>query len=621
MNRWDTFFYGPVAAVRPYLLLKAALLFLAFDRAVAMLRFGAHYGAAGFNVSHFAWLDRIQPVPTPGWQVAVLLLSGHLALTLVLSGMSRLGMACLWVLYTYSWSMSRLDSYTHHYLITILLAALIFFPDLRGEELCRPGRHAPRVSAWAYALVGATVGIVFFYCAMAKVDSQWRWGHALLSMPGPEQLYGPLQIWLEKFGLTRSMFWAVLASSVIVLELALAVAYLVAVRQDAVASRTLRIGSLVAWVLAMGLHVGNEFLQLDIRWFSYYMILVGCVFFLPEPWLLLLARTFYRTFGHVAAGCRSLWPAEGRLATSLLAVLAAGACWFAGWQIDLPGSRQAGAIAATSVVLVWLTALLRGNRRESDVAPRLFAGGVAALVMWATISCSSARDYFYRYLGDDLVLLGQSEQALAAYRKAVDYAPAEATRLAEVYHNMGTLRLAEGDAEAALQCFRQAADQSPTEPRFRKQLAFALRSASDFPAALAEYQRVIQQTPEDVGVLTELGIVYRRLGRTDEALDHLRRALQLAPADAGAHYNLGNMLLELQRPAQAVDHFRQAAAAEPELAEAHNNLGIAFFRLGQYQQAERAFQRAIAIRPDYEDEINSLQHVRKELSQSSDTPN
>src|SRR5690606_28156004 len=66
----------PVAAVRPYLILKCTLLVVAFDVWLTRISHGGRYGAGGFNVAHFAWLDAIQPEVSPALYVGVCTLTG-----------------------------------------------------------------------------------------------------------------------------------------------------------------------------------------------------------------------------------------------------------------------------------------------------------------------------------------------------------------------------------------------------------------------------------------------------------------------------------------------------------------------------------------------------------------
>ena len=132
-NPFDRFFFTPVAPVRPYLLLRLLLLVLAFDCWVDLIPHAGRYGVGEFNVAHFAVLDWL-PTPTPGLYIGLLLLTGWLALVMAMRP-ARAGLAVLFGLYTYGWAMSMLDSYQHHYLISLLLFSCIWFPTPAATEV------------------------------------------------------------------------------------------------------------------------------------------------------------------------------------------------------------------------------------------------------------------------------------------------------------------------------------------------------------------------------------------------------------------------------------------------------------------------------------------------------
>ena len=97
------------------------------------------YGAGGFNVANFEWLDAVQPAVSPALYVGVCTLTGFLCVGLALAPRPpRWLIAIALVLHTWSWAMSMLDSYQHHYLLSIVLLALVFFPHATAEEALLP---------------------------------------------------------------------------------------------------------------------------------------------------------------------------------------------------------------------------------------------------------------------------------------------------------------------------------------------------------------------------------------------------------------------------------------------------------------------------------------------------
>lgn len=183
---WDRYWFGGIAAIRPYLLMKVLWCMLAFDVWVLRVPRGGRYGAGGFDVAHFRWLDALQPLPSPGLYVGLMLTVGMLALVCALTDAGRWARALVALMYTYGWAMSLHDIYQHHYFLSLALATFVFFPRLRARDLfatevkpparkrrrampSEPGRLT--VSAWGYALLGATLGIVYAYTAVTKWDT------------------------------------------------------------------------------------------------------------------------------------------------------------------------------------------------------------------------------------------------------------------------------------------------------------------------------------------------------------------------------------------------------------------------------------------------------------------
>src|SRR5690606_26573048 len=83
---------------------------------------------------------------SPALYVGVSTLTGLLCFALALAPRPpRWLLGFTFALHTWGWAMSMLDSYQHHYLLSIVLLALVFFPRLSAEEALLP--PAPKVEA------------------------------------------------------------------------------------------------------------------------------------------------------------------------------------------------------------------------------------------------------------------------------------------------------------------------------------------------------------------------------------------------------------------------------------------------------------------------------------------
>ena len=500
----DGFFFGAVDPVRPWLLQRLFLLVLAFDCWLDLVPHGGRYGFNDFNVSHFAILDALQPTPTSGVYVGCMLLAGLAAFVMALSRPTRVGMAATCVLYTYGWLMSMLDSYQHHYLVSWLLFAMIFFPRLTGDEvfpaavtapkrrrpavlvggllfayglyevtlgvceaptpieLLGPGAaietpswmwlarfgllvlgglmaflpvgegpgetpvlapDPPKTSAWAYVLLGVTCAIVYFYTAVSKLSPDWREGHALSRLGRTDALGGLLETatseGLPIFGvMTADEFWEWMAWGAIAVQVVTCAGYLVACRVDTIERRWLKLGLLGALVAPISFHIGAELgLSLDIGWFSYYMILVALIYFLPATMLRRASEGFVVARRALTGGFDRV--ASAPLAPFGIGLVAAFVGLFVGAKVDLPGSHLAGAAFGASVAAAAAWATRRGRGREARAWSTSAVFGL--LLMWVSIANSDARFDFYRFVGGEYRRHDEPQLAYDAYVKANRY--------------------------------------------------------------------------------------------------------------------------------------------------------------------------------------------------------
>lgn len=447
-STWERYLYRPVAPERARVLARVVPLLLTFDTWLLMIGHAGRYGVGEFNVAHFDWLDRLLPLPSPPIYIALLLVTGVLALVSAMAKAApRRMFAAICLLYTLSWSMSMLDSYQHHYFLSLLLFCLAFFPD-GGEDGCvsaeERGGADTLASHGGYAALTTTIAIVYAYAAVAKCEPVWLSGHTLARLtrvdPALEALKGVLtwsqghaplpQAWLRPLeGLRSEALLSLQAAIAIPIEFSLAVAYLLAPLRDRWSGRGgawLRSGLNLALVLALALHVGAELMNLSIGWFSYYMLLLSLCCLGPAaiPRALLKPMSgLGRTLGKIVDELRreAAGPRGARL-TIALAATVGGLHLYVGHALNLPGALAAG-VALTIAASAWtLWRSLRRQQPADTIAPNL-ALLCAGLLLWGGVAASDVRFDFYRFLGGDRLRRGELREALAAYEQAERYAP------------------------------------------------------------------------------------------------------------------------------------------------------------------------------------------------------
>jgi hypothetical protein len=253
----DRFAFGPVAAVRPWLFAKVLYLILALDVWHTLVAPAWRYGAAGFNVAHFALLDAL-PMPTRQAYVGMLVIVGALAFVAAfLPRTPRALSIAIAVLYTWGWSCSMLDSYQHHYLLTVLLVTACLFPqhtarDLFGDEagsrapanpakkkapaakLASLGPHGlvARVRSLAWALTTTFAGIVYAFTAVSKAEPDWRSGEALRNITQSGGTMPDVMALVDALGIDHATFFHAMGLQTIGIQVLCALAYLTATLRD-----------------------------------------------------------------------------------------------------------------------------------------------------------------------------------------------------------------------------------------------------------------------------------------------------------------------------------------------------------------------------------------------------
>ena len=538
MKFWDDYWFGSVAAVRPYLLSKGLLFVLAADLWFLQPSRAAPIGMYGFDVSHFAWLDLLQPLPTPELKFAVILFTGFAAAVTAMTG-SRVTMIAVVLLFTYSWAMSMQDMLQHHYFLSLSLLCVACLPKIRASDIWAlsaeagrgNARDGPRTSAFGFVLLGVTIGIVYFFAAVTKMQGEWLSGVSLTAFGGTQAMIGPVVRLLEPLGVGDRAVWAAVGSGSVAVELFVSFGYLTAAWRD-------RTGpGFKLWWLAAGaapIAVHAVFLNMGLRigWFTYYMFLMAGIFFFPERWLIGLGRwvtwPVLRVQAYVtpriAHGARNGPVAAGALAVGLGVVVLS-------LRMDIPGSLAAGVLPA--VCLLGATAIQGFRGTPARAIVWLFATAVAGVAMTATVVSSNVRFFYYEDRIDYVIDTGSRDAALATLARYERYAPPD---MFYAHERLGELALKLELTDEAVVHLRRAVELEPDHVATLNNLAWLLATreggdAIDVRDAIAFANRAAELTERsDAEVLDTLATAYAADAQFAAAITAAKNAIEVASA-------------------------------------------------------------------------------------------
>ena len=148
----------------------------------------------------------------------------------------------------------------------------------------------------------------------------------------------------------------------------------------------------------------------------------------------------------------------------------------------------------------------------------------------------------HRNLGEALTKEGRWEEALAAFRIAVDLAPEEARE----HSNVGAALIMLDRMDEAEEPLRHALALNPRSRYALQNLAAMEAMRKRHGEALDLYRRLVAVHPRNPSAHHGMGTALYHLGRLDEALDALERALVLDPAREDIRTNRDQVLAILR---------------------------------------------------------------------------
>ena len=138
---------------------------------------------------------------------------------------------------------------------------------------------------------------------------------------------------------------------------------------------------------------------------------------------------------------------------------------------------------------------------------------------------------------------GQIDQAIAAYRRAIDAEPADLAS----WNNLGNILVQTEDFDGAINAFEHAITLAPAEVSIYLNLADALSTADRIAARLKTLQDALDVAPDNQRVLIELGLTHAKLDNLDEAIAMLERAISAPHMTSDGYVELGMIYESLNR--------------------------------------------------------------------------
>jgi tetratricopeptide (TPR) repeat protein len=237
----------------------------------------------------------------------------------------------------------------------------------------------------------------------------------------------------------------------------------------------------------------------------------------------------------------------------------------------------------------------------------LAAALALALASPATSGSSPAADlarseaYYHFSLGLQARLAGETDEALAEYRRAQKLDPSASTirvEIARLLRDLGRLDQAAEEARAAVGLDADDADAHLILAQLEQMQAAGPAAEEALRRAAAEYENVVRVRPTDGQSLLHLAGIYGQLRQHEDAARIWGMYVALDPGNFEAHVQRGTHLLLAGEFAQAVAALKAALELQPDSSRAYQMLGDIYARDDDVDQAVLSFRKALDLEPE-----------------------
>jgi cytochrome c-type biogenesis protein CcmH/NrfG len=177
----------------------------------------------------------------------------------------------------------------------------------------------------------------------------------------------------------------------------------------------------------------------------------------------------------------------------------------------------------------------------------------------------------------------QSSAEIEAIRKLVAISPEEAGG----WDQLGQSLYKAGQYDEAIQAFRKALELKPGVAEVIASLGVALKTKGE----MTEYEKMVQSLAT-VNPKMARDLMDFSPGKTSSA-ESLSAPVQSAP-------------LSVDRESGEVSALRKMVEIDPRDSVSWNQLGKALYQVGKYQESVEALDRSLALRPDVEEVVVNL---------------
>jgi tetratricopeptide (TPR) repeat protein len=188
------------------------------------------------------------------------------------------------------------------------------------------------------------------------------------------------------------------------------------------------------------------------------------------------------------------------------------------------------------------------------------------------------------------------EQAVAAFREALDFLPNNARALYQLGNAYANIS---GEHKNADKYLAKATKNDPENAQLWAQVGDAYFTMNNTDNALKSYLKAHKLGLKTSELYQQIALVYYNTAQEEEATEWFKKAIVLTPNDPILYYNMGTALLVIKKWHKGIETLQRAIALDNRHLEARFNMSRAYYQLQQYDQSLAIAKESIAIDADF----------------------
>ena len=195
--------------------------------------------------------------------------------------------------------------------------------------------------------------------------------------------------------------------------------------------------------------------------------------------------------------------------------------------------------------------------------------------------------------GMDFFRTGDYEEAVVAFRRAIEIAPDHAP----AYVSLGSAYMRLDRLAEAAGTFRRAVEIAPDDASAYVGLGQTLKLQSNPDEAIEQLERALELDPMNADAAYTLALIYMDTGDINLETQYLEQTVSINPRNGLAQSRLADIFLATEQYEAAVGALRSALTGDQSVEYVHTRLAQAYYKLGDLESAENELRKELIFSP------------------------